>query len=658
MTTWIFEKLGGAAVRRDPNETQLFKTEQAEEGEYAGTDALIREILQNSMDAATGNGPVRIRLALHCVDDLPEKKRLSQYFSRLKAPLQHRDIFFDDDDVPLMEQGFLVCEDFGTRGLCGDPLLARDPQPGSTERQDFFWFWRNIGRSGKTGDDLGRWGLGKTVYRAASQVGCMFGLTVREEDGKQLLMGQAVLKIHERDGVEYVPEGYWCAKGHENTGLPLPIEDDDSLEEFRKEWKLSRKADQPGLSVVVPYITSELNGIKLLQAISVHFFLPILRGELIIDLVSIDTGEVRLDANTLEEFCNNIKWDGSRRTKRNNAPPIKFVNQCLDFQNKTVPTQILGQTKLPSLQEDAFDETVLESLRKDFADEKLVGVRVQMMLPKRIGPDELGELVVFVQRQTDGQRTDTYVVREGMTITKLNSRAGLRGIQAFVNVDKYIIETGEKNSLASLLGDSEGPAHEDWDTSEERPDQAWKNWKGRVKFCRRIVDTVVELLSPPSNKANFDLLADFFSIEQTKSPQNSRKPNSDGKGPADFGTIKPKQNWYRLDDRRGGFRVVNSSDSKVPQQAKLLISVAYDLSSGNPIKNWSSFDFDFSKSEELILKGENVKAKSIAGNKLILDINTDKFSFSAEGFDEERDLFIRIDEEFEDYTNEEETESE
>jgi hypothetical protein len=68
---WIFERLAGAAVRRDPNETQLFKTEQTEEGEYADTDDLVREILQNSMDAAIGDGPVRIRLALHTHQELP-----------------------------------------------------------------------------------------------------------------------------------------------------------------------------------------------------------------------------------------------------------------------------------------------------------------------------------------------------------------------------------------------------------------------------------------------------------------------------------------------------------------------------------------------------------------------------------------------------------
>jgi hypothetical protein len=61
----------------------------------------------------------------------------------------------------------------------------------------------------------------------------------------------------------------------------------------------------------------------------------------------------------------------------------------------------------------------------------------------------------------DGERCDSYYIREGMTIIKINSRASQRGIQALVYV--------ESGPLAKLLGDTEGPAHEDWDTSEERP---------------------------------------------------------------------------------------------------------------------------------------------------------------------------------------------
>jgi hypothetical protein len=636
MTQWVFEKLAGAAVRRDPNETQLFKTEQAEEGEYAGTDALVREILQNSMDASTGDGPVRVRLALHTSKDLPGPERLAHYFNRLKAPLKHRDIACSDQGVPLLNDGFLVCEDFGTRGLGGDPLLSKDPPIGSSERQDFFWFWRNIGRSGKTGDDLGRWGLGKTVYRAASQVGCMLGLTVRHQDLRQLLMGQAVLRIHEHDGQEHVPEGYWC-DGVNSVGLPKPVESPTELDQFRKEWKLTRKPTEPGLSVVVPYVAPELDGLKILQAICVHFFLPIIKGDLVVDLEAPikDLKWVHLDKDSLVDWCKTLNWNGPKRTKRHVSPPIEFVRKCLSVQPKAVSTKELGKTKLPELNEESFEPDQLAVLRDQFAAENLVAVKVRLSLPRKTGKDETGELVAFLQRQPDGDRADTYYVREGMTITKLNSRAGLRGIHAFVLV--------EKGPLASLLGDSEGPAHEDWDTSEERPNRFWTKWKGRVKFCRKIVDELANVLAPPNNAADFEQLSDFFSIEKTHAPQRSRAPSSDGERPTNFGSIDVTPRWFRVDGRRGGFKVVQNPGHAVPKNARLKVSVAYDIPSGNPLKKWSHFDFDLGK-DKLQLSGEKIEVKRLAGNQLCLKVLEDKFSFAADGFDVHRDLFIRVDE--------------
>lgn len=250
MTTWIFAPVGPASVRRDPNETELFKTEQAGEDEYAGTDALVREVIQNSLDAAQGDGPVRVRFSLHDRDELPPHARLSSYFSRLAPALEYRQVDFDGAGVPKLTNGFLICEDFGTTGLAGDPNLTTDPVGNQHSREDFYWFWRNIGRSGKTGDDLGRWGLGKTVYRAASRVGCMFGLTVRACDQRQMLMGQAVLRLHQYEGHDCAAEGFWCS-GAGGDGTPLAIEDRVEIERFQSEWKLSRTSE-PGLSGSCP----------------------------------------------------------------------------------------------------------------------------------------------------------------------------------------------------------------------------------------------------------------------------------------------------------------------------------------------------------------------------------------------------------------------
>jgi len=638
MPQWVFAKLNPAAPRRDPQDTQLFKAEQAGEGEYAGTDALVREILQNSMDAGTGNGPVRVRLALHSRADLPESQVLTQYFARLESPLRHRDIAFNKSGMPLLSNGFMVCEDFGTRGLGGDPLLSKDPIAGSNDRQDFFWFWRNIGRSGKSGDDLGRWGLGKTVYRAASRVGCMMGLTLRESDGRQLLMGQAVLRIHELDGIEYVPEGYWCSD-NDQSGLPIPIEDADQLRLFRLQWKLSRN-DEPGLSVVVPYVAEELTGLRLMQAVCIHFFTPILRGELVVDISASDiaTGKARLDANSLKLWCQSLKWDGPRKSKRHVAPPVDFIKTCLQSDLVPKSTLLLGETKMPEMTEAAFDSQDLCDLRESFERERLVAVRVRINLHRTRDKDIEGDVIVWLQRQQQQElRCDTYYVREGMTITKLNSKAGLRGIQALVLVNK--------GPLAQLLGDAEGPAHEDWDTSEDRPDRLWKKWKGRVSFCRKIVDSLLEVLAPPNRKADFQLLSDFFSVEKIEAPQKARRPDDNGANDPAFKGIVAKPRWFRLDPKRGGFRVVANTSLPIPQNAELSVSVAYDVPSGNPLKKWSSFDFDFkAKPERISFSGEHVKVKKVSGNVLKLCSFAPGFWFAAEGFDPHTDLFIRIEE--------------
>ena len=641
MTTWVFSKVPADAVRRDPNETELFKTEQSGEGEYSGTDALVRETIQNSLDAKNGSEPVRIRFALYSNDDLPGNHRLSTYFARLEPALEFRQIEFDLTGFPNLNNGFMVCEDFGTTGLSGDPYLVKDPDKGSTEKQDFYWFWRNIGRSGKTGVDLGRWGLGKTVYRAASRVGCMFGLTVRKSDGKALLMGQAVLKIHNYQAKEHAPEGFWCS-GCNNTGTPLPIESNDELQRFRSEWKLSRESE-PGLSVVIPYVAEELKAESILRLAVVNFFVPIIQGHLVIEVSGPSKlgkrDEYRVDRDSIESVCEKLTWNGKVSVKLSAAPPIEFTRGCLKELPSAQETLVLGETKVPTLDDSSFTPELLVALRRKYAAGEIVAVKVRAYLPRKKGSPAIGELTAFVQRTGDSQRHESYYVREGMTITKLNTKRGVNGVQGLV-----IVKPGD---LASLLGDTEGPAHTTWDTSnDERPNQTWKTWKGRVAFFSNILDALNEVLSPKSTAPDFELLSDFFSIDQTDSLQMNRRPKKSGE------PIKPKPTppaptpkWYRLSGRPGGFSIADSSNPPTQVGSTLRVSVAYDLPSGNPLKAWCKFDFDFkAKDGPIEFKGSGVEVKATTGNVLEIKVTELDFHLTAIGFDVHRDLFVRIDE--------------
>ncbi|MFM7055894.1 MAG: hypothetical protein ACKO2P_03120, partial [Planctomycetota bacterium] len=588
MPRWVFAKLDPAAVRRDPSESQWFRDVQAGENEYAGTDALVREILQNALDASVKDGLVTVRLGLHEDSDGPGGLRRSDFFQRLQAPLAVRDVFCDAAGVPSLPGGFLVVEDFGTRGLGGDPMLCHEPSSSATAHQeDFFWFWRNIGLSGKAGDDLGRWGLGKTVFRAVSRVGCMFGLTIRRADHRCLLMGQAVLHIHSIDGQQYMPEGFWC-DGTDSSGVPRPIESAAELERFRRDWKLKRTTE-PGLSVVVPYVMEQLSGVRILQAVCAHFFVPLMQGQLEVEVCARDIGSApaTLNAETLEHWCRALRWDGPKRLKRHVPPPIAFVRHCLTGAERVCATKFAGESKLPELTPDSFEAGDLQLLRAAFSAGELLEVRVRLKLhPLHRGVED-GEMRVFLQRNEGADRADSYYVREGMTITKLNSRvAAARGIQALVLVDR--------GPLARLLGDSESPSHDDWDSSADRPKKFWTSgWGGRVTFCRRIVDLLTEVLAAPVRQADFDLLSDFFSVPRANAPQRGALPDRQGSFPENLPEIAPKLRWFRLDGRRGGFRIVPASYEPMPTDTQLRVSVAYDVLSGNPLKKWNRFDFDF-----------------------------------------------------------------
>lgn len=49
MGQWVFSELRGDDVRRDPNETELFKTEQTGEGEYAGSNRCLMQSIADHL---------------------------------------------------------------------------------------------------------------------------------------------------------------------------------------------------------------------------------------------------------------------------------------------------------------------------------------------------------------------------------------------------------------------------------------------------------------------------------------------------------------------------------------------------------------------------------------------------------------------------------
>jgi hypothetical protein len=201
---------------------------------------------------------------------------------------------------------YLLVEDYGTRGLQGD-ISQYDDLDDDFKKNDFYYFWRNIGRTRKEATDLGRWGLGKTVFQAASRINSFFGITVRNDDSQMLLMGQSVLKIHKTDSMRYSPYGYF---GQFNEELALPVEDQAFIKLFSDHFFVDR-IEKPGLSILVPFLDREIQSAtftqKFVSSAVKHYFFPILAGKLIVE-VKHENKTYKLNATSLDKLLKKSRF--------------------------------------------------------------------------------------------------------------------------------------------------------------------------------------------------------------------------------------------------------------------------------------------------------------------------------------------------------------
>jgi hypothetical protein len=633
---WSFEKSPPRQVRRDPFEAEFFTGDDDEDRESSRTDSLVREVIQNSLDASRNEGPVRVRFAVDLARQRTPQERAHLYLSRL---VDHLDALGNEKvnrRVGVPEMDFLLIEDFGTHGLTGEPSRNDDPPVGAAGLpESFYWFWRNIGRSGKQGLNRGRWGLGKTVFPSSSRINAFFGLTIRSDDRRPLLMGQAITKIHKLGDTEYLPEAFFHDPTHSDAELiQMPFEAAAVIDQFRHDFQLERK-DEPGLSVVIPYPIGRFSSADLIRSVVLHFFVPILQGLLEVEVVGEEGTRVLLDHRSITDQASRINWNGSPRKKLHRMPPFELARWAIARQRSNDLTLLClaGAAGVPQWGEDLFPRGLVDQLRQQIDRGDAIALRVPMTIEKKDGGRVESHFDVFLQRNSEGSRSDDYFVRGGMTISGITSLSGIRGVLGLVLVDH--------SELSTLLGDTEGPAHTEWGTGETRPEERYVRWKRRVTFVRNSVAKLFGLLSPPPKGLLEDLLRDIFSIEVPSPGRPSRSNRPGARTPGDPGPIPPAPpRPFTLVQDAGGFRVSNT-DQKPPERIR--VRVAYDMPKGNPLSMWSHFDFIFDdgRASPIRFQSRGARIENRKDNEFEIAPDEPIFEVEVSGFDLKRDLFCR-----------------
>jgi hypothetical protein len=602
---WHFREMARGEINVDPVHDEFFKAQDL-------ADALVREAIQNSLDARRGHSTVRVRIRLARGEHALPRDVAAPYLNGLEPHLTLPDF----ESMP-----FLVVEDSGTRGLVGDP--GEDPELDETrgDRNDFYYFWRNVGRTGKGELDRGRWGLGKAVFSVSSRIHTLFGLTRRADDDRRLLLGQTVLKTHVRDGKRFAPYGFFANVGRDH--FPHAIDDAEGISGFIADFGLQR--DEPGLSIVVPfYREDDLRRDAIVASVIRQYFYPITRGDLAVtveengrsETITGRTIEKEAADPSLSRLCALARWSIALPEEEwVDLPEPVGAPKWRDPESEGGPSLALGMTRL----------------RERFERGDRVAFRVNVAV-KRKRTRTPSFFRVVLERDETLRRGDHHFIRRGITIPEVRSPRE-KPVRGMVIADD--------EPIATFLGDAENPAHSDWSERNDRVRTLYENGASTLRYVKNSIAQLAIMLSAPPAGRSENLLADVFSVTVTGDQTHGgmgREQGEHGEMARRDIFAQTQQGALRILRIHGGFTVQGlngATDSRFTAQ------VAYRTRSGDPFRKYSPLDFAIGRGG-VAVRAEKADVLIARENRVDFEPRDPAFELIVTGFDTRRDLVVRV----------------
>jgi hypothetical protein len=623
---WHFKLVQPGDTNRNPIQGEFFATEATSD---AG-DALVREAIQNSLDAGTPGATVLVRFYLSESKCLP-----AQVVEKL---LYGGDAHFRakgnglQDPVQAGEPCcFLTVEDFNTTGLMGNP---RQWYQIADTRNAFFSFFRSEGLSDKEQEERGRWGVGKFVFPRSSRMSAFFGLTITHHGTGPLLMGRAVLKSHDVNGDRYVSDGYFGEVAAEPRGLILPITDGDYIEAFAKDFRLSRRSE-PGLSVVVPWADPEIKADDIARSVVRGYFQPILEGKLKV-VVETPHAKVVLDADALKRALahNDQRFGGDI------LPFIDLAEWARGVRgNSHVHLAIPSASEPPRWTTERFPPDVANTLREvmDADAGQRAAVRVPLWVQRKGGEPQAAEFDVYLERDGTYESGKPCFIRDGIIILDVRARKS-RGIRSLV-----VVRGGP---LATMLGDSENPAHTQWQKGSSHFRDRYERGPSTLDFVINAVSSIVRIITESETAEDERALLSFFYLppSDVNDGMRQRAPRASRKGdkppPPPPPPPPPEPQPFRVSRVQGGFTVTPAEAGATPPPF-LEVAMAYHTRQGNPFAGYDRADFVVERSP-IHIEQRGLEFLRRKDNRLLAAIRDRDFHLLVTGFDVKRDLRIRV----------------
>jgi len=240
------------------------------------------------------------------------------------------------------------------------------------------------------------------------------------------------------------------------------------------------------------------------------------------------------------------------------------------------------------------DEEALSLFRDKFERNERVAFRVPLKYHPIKGVPKICWYNAFLEKDSSLTRPENLFVRDGITISGISSldKGLVRGVVIIHDID-----------LARMLGDSENPAHTEWQPDSRNFKGKYIDGKETLVFVKATLKKIYDQLQRPIEGIQKDLLIDFFSIPIETQKQEEKKPKDlagkNDKGDEDseepeIPGLKGKKRPFIVEKIVSGLKIIkNPVAEELPETIKL--KLGYDVPRGNPVKSYQELDFDVAK---------------------------------------------------------------
>jgi hypothetical protein len=463
-------------------------------------------------------------------------------------------------------------------------------------------------------------------------------------------MGQSILRIHNREDDKKEECGYrpYGMYGNYNGTdcFALPITDDENIQKFETLFLLERKRNS-GLSLVIPFYSDEISIDHLSYSVIEQYFYPVLEGRLEVEIRDEDK-VIQLDKNSIVASVDQIdfknlaeNYDRKIKSRDSLIKLFDFAKWILHLKDEDYyKLNELDIKQQPRWNKSLFsDEAGLEIVRDKFEKSERVAIKIPLKYHPATGSPKTCWYSAFLEKDTSLTRPENLFVRDGITISGITSleKGLVRGVVIIHDSD-----------LTKMLGDSENPAHTEWQPDSRNFKGKYIHGKEALGFVKRTLKELYDRLQRPIEGIQKDLLIDFFSIPIETQEEKKIKdlPKDDYSGEAAVSEPKiPMLNGrispVLIEPIRSGLKVTKNPEAEILPDA-ISLKLGYDVPRGNPIKNYQELDFDVAKLP-IVISSSGVYFTKKEKNILEFDIvDKSHFEIQLTGFDEKRDLFLKL----------------